>query len=236
METSRGRLSTTEKGAGKPLLLLHGYLANKEIFVGAADALPFRRTVAIDLPGFGESFPLPSAWSVDDYADCVSEVLDGLGEADILAHSFGARIALKLAARGDARIGKMLLTGAAGLKPRRTFSYYRKVYTYKFLKHFRDPNQLDLKYGSPDYRALSPIMKESFKKIVGEDLTPLLCDVKVPVLLVFGDKDTETPPYMAERMHRGIEGSALVRFADAGHFCFLDCPARFYAVAREFFR
>ena len=201
------------------------------------DALSrFRRVIAIDFPGFGESFPLPDAWDVADYADCIGELLDAIGEADILAHSFGARVAIKLAARGDGRIGRMLLTGAAGLRPKRSLSYYRKIYTYKFLKRFCDREKLDAKYGSPDYRALSPVMKESFKKIVAEDLSGALEDVAVPTLLVFGEDDKETPLYMARALEKGIPDGALVVFPGAGHFCFLDCPGRFNAVAEQFFR
>ncbi len=194
----------------------------------------YHRVIAIDFPGFGQSFTPQTPWSVDDYADCVGEILDQIGNVDILAHSFGARVAVKLASRGDARIERMLLTGAAGVKPKRKFSYYRKVVTYKLLRHFCDAERLRQKYAASDYLKLSPVMRESFKKIVGEDLTPCLDKIKCPTLLVFGEQDTQTPLYMANIMQKKIDGSALVVFEGAGHFCFLERPSRFIAVTRAF--
>lgn len=194
-----------------------------------------RRVIAIDFPGFGESFSPQTPWSVDDYADCVGEILDQIGNADILAHSFGARVAIKLASRGDGRIGKMLLTGAAGIKPKRRFSYYRKVAFYKLLRRFGNAEKWRKKYASPDYLKLNPVMRESFKRVVNENLAPCLTKITCPTLLVFGEKDTETPLYMAEMMKKKIFGSALIVFDGVGHFCFLERPYRFTAVAKAFF-
>ena len=206
------------------------------MFDGLTDRLSERRRViAFDFPGFGKSFTPTEPWSVDDYADLTAEVLRQIGQpVDVLAHSFGARVAIKLAARGEKYLDKLLLTGAAGVKPKRSLGYYRKIATYKLLRRFGDAEKLRQKYASPDYLKLNPVMRESFKKVVGEDLTPLLKQVRRPTLLVFGKNDTETPPYMAKIMQKNIKGSALVWF-DAGHFCFLECPARFYAVANAFF-
>ena len=53
-------------------------------------------------------------------------------------------------------------------------------------------------------------MKESFKKIVGEDLTPLLPRIRVPVLYVFGEKDTATPLWMARVLREKTPHSELV--------------------------
>ena len=79
-------------------------------------------------------------------------------------------------------------------------------------------------------------MRESYKKIVNEDLSPCLPKISAEVLYVFGEKDAETPLYMAKKLTEGTRGSALVVMPACGHFCFTDDPARFNAVAREFFR
>ena len=87
---------------------------------------------------------------------------------------------------------------------------------------------------SPDYLKLSPIMKESFKLIIREHLDGSLSKIKNPTLVIFGDGDKETPPYMARRFHRGIENSELIIVKDAGHFCFIDKSVKFNTEVREF--
>ena len=85
-------------GGGKDVLLLHGYLSSKESFYYQTKFLSgsFKVTVP-DMPGFGASSPLDKAYSVGDYC----RWLDGfikyckLDRPHIIAHSFGARVALK---------------------------------------------------------------------------------------------------------------------------------------------
>ena len=89
------------------------------------------------------------------------------------------------------------------------------------------------RFGSAEYRSLPPVMRESFKKIVNEDLTPLLPRIRVPVLYVFGKEDAVTPPYMAERLTAETPGAQLV-WLPGTHFCFCEHPQAFNAVTEEF--
>ena len=76
--------------------------------------------------------------------------------------------------------------------------------------------------GSEDYRKLSDVMRATFSRIVNEDLKYLLKDIKVPTLLIWGDKDTDTPPYMAEILKENIPDCGLVMYSGAGHYVFLE--------------
>ncbi|MBP5193186.1 MAG: alpha/beta hydrolase [Clostridia bacterium] len=232
--------SSTEKGDGKPILFLHGYLSNKESFYYQTEYLSaFARTIAVDLPGFGKTPEPPFGYSLGDYVDFVRGVIENRcgGRTDIIAHSFGGRIALKLAALYPDAVSRMLLTGSAGMKPRRTLRFYAKKGTYRILKKFFPCREKALreKFSSPDYLALSPVMRESFVKIISEHLEKYLPQIKAPTLLVFGENDRETPLYMARRLNRNIAGSGLVIMKDCGHFCFSQNPAVFNAIAFEFF-
>ena len=51
---------------------------------------------------------------------------------------------------------------------------------------------------------------------------------------LFGENDKETPIYMAKRLFNGIENSRLIILSKAGHFCFIDKPAKFNTEVREF--
>ncbi len=90
--------------------------------------------INLDLPGFGESEEPPRVWSVDDYVDFLQELLDHLQitHVSFIAHSFGARIALRYAYRFP--VEKMVLTGAAGIQAKRGLGYHIRVKTYKLLK------------------------------------------------------------------------------------------------------
>ena len=221
-------------------MFLHGYLSSKESFAFQTEALSKGfKTIAVDLPGFGKTPEPHYGFSLDDYVRFVLEVIarHAGGRADIVAHSFGGRIALKLAATHPEAVGKMLLTGCAGMKPKRSIAYRIKTLAYRACKVAFPTvaKGIARRIASPDYKALSPVMRESFKKIVNEHLEGVLPLVKAQSLLVFGSEDGETPLYMARRLNRGIIGSGLVVLEGCGHFCFCDNAVAFNAIAMEFF-
>ena len=127
-QNQTGGIKTTERrvlqrGAGKDVLFLHGYGARKECFLPQINYFSrFCRVTAFDFTGFGDAPPLASPWAVDDYAAETRDVVRSLGlsRPHVVAHSFGARVAVKIAAADEGFFGKMVLTGAAGIVTRRT--------------------------------------------------------------------------------------------------------------------
>ena len=174
-------------------------------------------------------------YSLNDYLLEVKEFIykNGLVRPNVVAHSFGARIVIKGAANDSQLFNKLVLTGAAGLKPRLTVKKAVKRAAFKTLKPFLKRERLERFY-SPDYRSLSPVMKESFKLIVNEHLDGELYKISNPTLLLFGKNDKDTPLYMARRLNKGIKNSTLKVFDNAGHFCFIDKSAKFNMEVREF--
>ena len=232
-------ISVLQEGAGEDLVFLHGYLSSKESFTCQIKYFAkYYRVTAFDFIGFGKSVPLTEAWSVGDYAAFTERLLPQLGVregARLIAHSFGGRVALKLLSERPKQFARALLVGCAGIPPQRGFSYRCRVRAYRIAKKLA-PRFAEKNFGSPEYRTLSPVMRESYKKIVNEDLTPCLEKICARTLYVFGEKDTATPLCMAEKLVQGTRGSALVVMPGCGHFCFCEDPARFNAIAREFFR
>ena len=232
--------SVIVKGKGYPVLFLHGYLSSKESFYYQTEALSKKfKVVAVDLPGFGKAGEPPFAYSLGDYVDYVSDITDSFcgGEAMILAHSFGGRIAIKLAAERPEKVKAMLLVGCAGIRPKRAIKKTFSIYSYKLLKKTNAwlAAKWEEKHSSPDYLALSPLMRESFKKIINEHLDDTAKKVSAPTLLVFGDKDNETPLYMAKKLEKNITSSGLVIMKGYGHFCFSENPYAFNEIASVFF-
>ena len=144
---------------------------------------------------------LTKAFSVSDYAVWTKEVLTLLGvkKPHVIAHSFGCRVAVKMAAFDSEAFDKIILTGPAGVILKRGFSYHCKVKAYRLVKRFA-PKFAERKFGSAEYKTLSPIMKESYKKIVNEDLRADARGIKNPVLLIEGEQDT-TPPISEARAY-----------------------------------
>ena len=218
-------------------MLLHGYLSMKETFIRQIEYFaPKMRVIAIDMRGFGKSEPLKTPYSLDDYCQDVYDFLTATGvkKYSIVGHSFGGRVAVKLAL-SDKRVDNLILVGAAGIKPKRKPAYYFKVLKYKFLKRFKKNFNAD-KYGSDDYKKLDPVMKQSFVKIVNEHLNGVICGIKNRTLIISGDKDTETPPYFAKTFNKKIKGSELYFVKGGGHFCFLKNYGEVNAVLNEFLK
>ncbi len=216
-------------------MFLHGYLSSKESFAYQTEYFSrFYRVTAVDFLGFGKSKKLSFAYSVDDYASWLKETLDLLEvkTPHIIAHSFGCRVAVKMLSCGY-EADKVLLTGPAGVILKRGFSYRMKVKTYRIVKRFA-PKFAERKFGSAEYRSLSPVMKESYKKIVNEDLRSCARKVENEVLIVEGEEDKTTPLREAQAYLAAFP-SAKLKMLAGGHFAFVDSPLAFNVIAEEFF-
>ncbi len=227
-------VSYVQKGKGKDLVLLHGYLSSKEAFAAQTEYFSrFFKVTAFDFIGFGGSGELTAPFSVADYALWTKELLHALGieKPHVIAHSFGCRVAVKMAAREDV-FDKMVLTGAAGVILKRSLGYKLKVKTYRAVKKLF-PRFAEKRFGSAEYRSLSPVMKESYKKIVNEDLREDAKRVQSPVLLLQGREDKTTPLKEAEAYLQAFPDGKL-KIMEGGHFAFVDNPPLFHLILEEF--
>ncbi len=219
------------------MLFLHGFGSCKESFYYQINYFSKRyRVVALDFPDFGKSHPLTEVWGVGEYADwlCGFMQANGLQSAYVVAHSFGARVAIKAFSRQRSLCAKLLLTGGAGIVKPRSLAYSWQVKCYRLVKKVL-PRFAERHFGSKEYRALSPLQKQSYKKIVNEDLRGLAANITCPTLLVYGKKDRVTPAEEEGAIfHQKIKNSRLSLMA-GGHFCFSQYPAEFNAIADGFF-
>ena len=238
---------------GRPLLLLHGWGGRCESFLPVTrDFETTRRVYAVDFPGHGRSDQPDCPWSVTEYMEYIRAFMEeiGIGGADIVAHSFGARVAILLAAEHPDAVGKLLLTGAAGVPSRKSGKTPFKTRVYKalrslvgrpFMRRLFGEEKIDLwrealvqHFGSADYRALTPFMRQTFNRVIAQDLTPCLAKIKSPVLLVWGENDTATPLWMGQLMSERIPDAGLVVEEGAGHFAYLEHSARFLRILKSF--
>ena len=228
-----------------PVLVLHGWGASIDAVGSVVDGLAGRfEVVAVDLPGFGESAEPPAAWDVGAYARFVLEACDELGleRFSLVGHSFGARIGIVLAATHPDRIARMVLTGAAGIKPRRKPSYYAKVGVAKAGRAVgavggapgrRLQDRMRRRVASSDWLDATEAMRGTFRRVIAEDLSPHLPHIRASTLLVWGERDEDTPLWMGRRMEEAIPDAGLV-VLDGGHYAYAERAAEFNRIAAHF--
>lgn len=251
VEARGAKIYLEQTGAGRDVLLLHGWGCTTKHWEAVAKPLSESlRVTVIDFPGFGQSPEPPEVWGVEEYAQAVLEVMDALGveKTHIVAHSFGARVAILLASLHPERVARMVLTGAAGLRPLRTMTQILRQGIFKTGRAvlgllpkkdgegFGEKVQARMRerYGSADYVALSALMRSCFQKIVNLDLEDRLPLVKAPTLLFWGENDGETPPWMGRLMEKRMRDAALVLYPGAGHFAYLERLGDFLKVTEHF--
>jgi pimeloyl-ACP methyl ester carboxylesterase len=233
-------------GSGSDVCLLHGWGCDHHIWNGVQEHLQegFRVT-SIDFPGFGLSDEPPVEWGVGEYTAWFEKFIALLGITNpiLIGHSFGGRVSLLMASRGET--GKIILIDSAGIKPRRSLEYYLKVYSFKAMKHLaplllgeqRAALLIERRRaasGSSDYNAASGVMRRSLVKTVNEDLRGVMSRIEVPTLLIWGSEDRATPLRDGRLMEKKIKDAGLVVFEGAGHYSFLEQSARFAAIVDNF--
>ena len=227
------KVNIQRKGTGPLIVLLHGWGQNMQMMQFIQDAFADQYTVLnLDLPGFGESEEPSTAWSCDDYAHFIHEIVQGIQKEPVIliAHSFGARIAFRYALHYPVK--QMVLTGAAGIRKKRTLLYYCKVYSYKLCKKLSLPIQA----GSSDYRQASSRMREIMVKAVNEDITKELANINVETLLVWGEEDNQTPLWMGKKMEQMMKNATLVVLEKDDHFAYFHQSHRFIKIIQYFLR
>jgi pimeloyl-ACP methyl ester carboxylesterase len=224
-----GRLfGTTTGGAPPSVLALHGWRRTHRDFdevLAPVGGEPLD-AVALDLPGFGATPPPPAPWGSADYADLVDAVLDEMATpVVVVAHSFGGRVAVQLAATEPERVGALVLTGvplvarADRRRPSARYRAIRALHRAGVLSEARLEAARN-RHGSPDYRAAEGVMRDVFVRLVTERYdAPLdvLAARRLPVTLVWGDDDTEVPLSVGRAAAERLGGADVVVCPGAGH-------------------
>ena len=254
LELCGANVFVQESGSGeKNLLLLHGWGCSTQLMASVQGEMEkAMRVVSLDFPGHGKSGRPPEPWGVPEYMEMTAKAIEKLRLApcDIVAHSFGARVAILLAAEHPELVKRLVLTGAAGIKKPQTGKTSARQQLYKGLRgavnlaektHLfgslpeKGREALVQRFGSADYKALDPEMRKTFVKVISLDLTDRLSQIRSPALLFWGAQDTETPLWMARVMEEKIPDAGLVVEEGAGHFASLERSATFLRVLHSFF-
>ena len=224
-------------GEGKDILLLHGWGQNIEMMKPIGDNFSdkFRITI-LDLPGFGNSSEPPTPWNMTNYSDMLEEFIDRLGitKPIIIGHSFGGRLAIRYSANNP--IEKLVLFGAPCIRIQEKLPLsIRILKTLKKLPLMNEFGEYMKKYiGSRDYKAASPIMRQTLVDVVNEDLSGYAKKIEEPTLLIWGQNDTEAPVSDAKELERIMIDGALIVLPGT-HYAYLENLGRVVEILKNFF-
>lgn len=241
---------------GEALLLLHGWgprsVSLEKNLLPLAQRLKGQyRVCALDFPGHGETPAQGEDWGVPEYAQWTLQAMDALGihQTTLIAHSFGGRVALYLAAHHPERVKKLILTGCAGLREKPGPRSQLRAIGFKAgrvaleltgrippLKAWAGTTlgMLREAMSSADYLLTPENLRGSFSKIVRQDLRPLLPGIGHQTLLVWGDKDRATPLWMGKAMAQAMPNATLLVYEGDDHWAYQNQLARFVNAVEAF--
>lgn len=231
-----------KKSPNKTLVFLHGWGVDSRLWFRIVPELINKNysMYFLDLPGFGQSQVPNKAYDVNDYKKIIYEFVKkiGLKKINLIGHSFGGRVTIKLASENPEFLEKIILVDTAGIvtasKIKKITELIAKTISPIFRPSFMQPlrKKFYLLFGS-EYLE-NEKLSEIFSKVVSENLTRLLTFIKKPTLIIWGKRDKVTPLYYGELMNKLIPKSKLIVLEKSGHFSFLDQSDEFVKVLTKF--
>ncbi len=224
-------------GEGNDIVLLHGWGQNIEMMRPIGDNFQDRfRITILDFPGFGESEEPKEAWTIEDYELMLEEFLKKVNvkKPIVIGHSFGGRVAIRYSARNP--ISKLVLFGSPCIRIQEELSLGVKILKkLKTLPGLNDLGEYMKKFiGSRDYKAASPIMRQTLVNVVNEDLSKFAREIEEPTLLIWGTNDTEAPLNEAKELEKIMVDAALITLPGT-HYAYLENLPRVVTILDNFF-
>lgn len=219
-------------GEGKPLLILHGWGSRSDNWqkVGEMLAKNGIKVIIPDLPGFGQSDKPQTAWDLDDYCDFVEEFVKvlNLDKFYLLGHSFGGEIAVKYNLRFPEKIDKLFLVSASCIRTRnlkkKLLYILSKVFKiFSFIPFLRKAFYRFV-VGKSDYLSTEGVMRDTYLKIIAEDLSNILSQVQADTIIIWGEEDSITPISDARKINSKIKNSKLEILSGFDHDLNLKGP------------
>lgn len=235
-----------EEGNGEPLMLLHGLFGAMSNFRPLIDYFSRYNKVIVPMLPLLEMDILHT--SVGGLAKFVHKFLEArdLQGVHLLGNSLGGHVALVHVLKHPERIKSLILTGSSGLFENGMGDSYPKRGDYEYIKKkteltFYDPKTatkelVDEVYSITNNRIkaikIIALAKSAIRNNLGEELN----QVKVPTLLVWGNNDTITPPFVGQEFNKLIPNSELHFVDKCGHAPMMEVPDEFNAILHQFLK
>ncbi len=235
-----------EEGEGEPLMLLHGLFGALSNFEGLIEYFKHHNRVIVPMLPLLDMDILHT--SVGGLAKYVHRFIEArqLNDVHLLGNSLGGHVALVHILKHPEKIKSLILTGSSGLFENGMGDSYPKRGDYEYIKKkteltFYDPKTatkelVDEVYSITNNRLkvikIIALAKSAIRNNLGEELN----QIKQPTLLVWGNNDTITPPFVAREFNRLIPNSELYFIDKCGHAPMMEVPDEFNQILHKFLK
>ncbi len=246
LDVGAGGIAYGRRGHGSPVVLLHGWCLNRDLWVYEEERLHHEHTVITpDLPGFGLSAGLAGPYDLDCYVNAVRALLDELAleQATLVGFAFGAAVAMALAARDDARVAGLALIGVPSAAHaaydrmpramRRDWPDFARRSAEAICKAPHSAATMDWlarMFGS----APLPTALETVALLGGFEPTDVAPEVHVRSLFIHGEDDDVVPVKVSRDCASLMTNAEVVTVPDSGHLVPIDQPSAFGDIVESF--
>jgi 2-hydroxy-6-oxonona-2,4-dienedioate hydrolase len=235
-----------EEGTGEPLVLLHGLFGALSNFTDLIEYFRLHYKVVVPmLPLFELDLLHTTVGGLEKFVHRFLEFRD-YKDIHLLGNSLGGHVALIYALRHPERIRSITLTGSSGLFENGMGDTYPKRGDYEYIRKktqltFYDPviatkELVDEVYEMVNVRLkaikIISLAKSAIRNNLGEELN----QIKQPTLLIWGNNDSITPPFVGREFQRLIPNSELHFIDKCGHAPMMETPEEFNKILHKFLR
>ena len=251
-----------EKGAGEPVILIHGFFFNSYMWNKNIDALASKfKVYALDLWGFGYSSREPMDYGYPLYAYQVLKFMDALNiqKASLVGQSMGGGTSIFFSVNHRERVNKLILVDPAGMPNPLPIvgkitnlpkvgefllgiksDFYRKmvmrttfIYNKEIVTESYFENATRFHKIKGTTEILLKILRKQFFHTLPDEIHRL-GEMDVPILIIFGRHDKAVPLERGEEMHNILKSSRLEIFENAGHCPHDEQSQKFNQLAVDF--
>ena len=243
---NKDKFKFVEEGEGEPLVLLHGLFGALSNFENLIEYFRQHNKVIVPiLPLFELDILHSTVGGIAKFVHRFLETKD-LKNVHLLGNSLGGHVALIHVLKHPERIKSLILTGSSGLFENGMGDSYPKRGYYEYIKNkteltFYDPKTatkelVDEVYGIINNRIkaikIISLAKSAIRNNLGEELN----QIKQPTLLIWGNNDNITPPFVAREFNKLIPNSELHFIDKCGHAPMMEVPDEFNIILDKFLK
>lgn len=239
-----GKFRYIEVGEGEPLMLLHGLFGALSNFKDLIDYFSKRNRVVVPmLPLFDLDLLHTSVGGLEKHVQKFIEFKD-YRNIHLLGNSLGGHVALVHVLKHPERIKSLILTGSSGLFENGMGDTYPKRGDYEYIRKktevtFYDPAMATKELVDEVYDIVNQRLKvikvlALAKSAIRNNLGDELKEIKIPTLLIWGNNDTITPPFVGKEFNKLIPHSELHFIDKCGHAPMMEKPVEFNEILNGF--
>nr|WP_297914006.1 alpha/beta hydrolase [uncultured Allomuricauda sp.] len=236
-----GKFSYIERGAGKPIIILHGLMGGLSNFQGVSDYFPSKgyRVLIPELPIY--DMPMLKT-TVKNFAKFLEEFIEfkGLEDVILLGNSLGGHIGLLHTKLYPKMVKALVITGSSGLYEKAMGDGYPRRGDYEFIRKkaqdvFYDPEVATKEIVDEVFATVNDRMKlvktlAIAKSAIRHNMSKDLPHMQTPTCIIWGENDTVTPPEVAKEFHELLPDSNLFWIEKCGHAPMMEHPEEFNSV------